>query len=144
MFQIVAPKIGGALAGDGTKVVADHMIHGGPSVLFDAVVVAPGAAAIPELLATAPAIDWVADAFAHCKVIGTVGAAGPLLAKAGVETDDGVIEITAKTIGAFIERAKQGRVWEREVKVSGPDRANRRPVKAKGTPSKPAAATRRR
>jgi catalase len=140
MFEIVAPRIGGALAGDGTKVPADHMVAGGPSVLFDAVVVAPGAAAIPELLVTAPAVDWVADAFAHCKVIGVVGPAQPLLQKAGVEMDAGVIEVTAKTVGAFITAARAGRIWDREVKTMGPDKstskaAPKKPVKAKAPPA---------
>jgi len=119
MFEIVAPKIGGALAGDGTQQAADHIISGGPSVIFDAVVVAPGAGA--SLLAMDPvAKQWVADAFAHCKVIGTIGNAQALLDAAGVKPDDGVIEIDAKSVGAYIERAAAGRIWEREEKV--PDR----------------------
>jgi catalase len=140
MFEICAPKIGGALAADGTQVPADHMISGGPSVIFDAVVVAPGAAAIPNLLLEAAARQWVADAFAHCKVIGVVGAAQPLLAAAGVKPDAGVIEITAKSIDAYVKKAKAGRIWAREVTTLGPDRkVGKSPPPAKRKPAAPPA-----
>ncbi|HEY5951544.1 MAG TPA: hypothetical protein VIV40_38885, partial [Kofleriaceae bacterium] len=141
MFEIVAPKIGGALAADGTQVKADHMILGGPSVLFDAVIVAPGAVAIPMLLLEAAAKQWVADAFAHCKVIGVVGAAAPLLDAAGVKPDAGVIDITAKNPAAFIAAAKEGRIWAREVFTLGPDkREATSAVPSRQTPAKGKAA----
>jgi catalase len=134
LFELVAPKIGGALAADGTQVPADHMILGGPSVIFDAVVVAPGAAAIATLLAEAAAVNWIRDAFAHCKVIGVVGAATPLLEAAQVKPDAGVIELTAKSVDAFVTAAAEGRIWDREVTVMGPDKkAPARPVPAKGS-----------
>ncbi len=120
MFEIVAPKIGGALAGDGTQVMADHMISGGPSVIFDAVAVAPGAGA--SLLAMDPvARQWVADAFAHCKVIGVIGNAMPLLDAAGVKSDEGVLSIDAKSAAAFVQRAAAGRIWAREEEVPDPE-----------------------
>src|SRR5207342_309179 len=122
MFELVAPKIGGALAADGTQVPADHMISGGPSVLFDAVVVAPGSAAIPQLMLESAAKQWVADAFTHCTIIGVVGAAQPLLDAAGVKKDDGIVEVTAKSVSSFIDRAKEGRIWAREVQTMGPDK----------------------
>jgi catalase len=122
MFEIVAPKIGGALAADGTQVPADHIPSGGPSVIFDAVVVAPGAAAVPTLLLDVAAVNWVADAFAHCKVIGVVGAAQPLLDKANVKPDAGVIEVTAKSVKAFVDAAMNGRIWDREVQSMAPDK----------------------
>jgi catalase len=36
-LKIVAPKIGGAVASDGTIIEADFQLAGGSSVLFDAV-----------------------------------------------------------------------------------------------------------
>jgi catalase len=146
MFELCAPKIGGALAADGTQVPADHMISGGPSVIFDAVVVAPGAAAIPTLLLDAAAKQWVADAFAHCKVIGIVGAARPLLDAAGVKPDAGIIEVTATSVGAFVTTAKEGRIWARELLTMGPDKkpaktaVGSRQTPAKGKAAKPAPA----
>ncbi|RUZ05853.1 catalase, partial [Mesorhizobium sp. M7A.F.Ca.CA.002.15.1.1] len=38
VMEVVAPKVGGVEAADGTHIEARHMIDGGPSVLFDAVV----------------------------------------------------------------------------------------------------------
>ncbi len=137
MFELVAPKVGGALAADGTQVKADHMILGGPSVLFDAVVVAPGAAAIPTLMLEAAAKQWVADAFAHCKIIGVVGAAQPLLDAAGVKHDTGVIDLKQHGIADFINTAKEGRLWAREVITLGPDkRASTSAVPSRQTPAK--------
>ena len=39
-LQVVAPKIGGARGKGGTIIEADHQLAGGPSIFFDAVVVA--------------------------------------------------------------------------------------------------------
>jgi len=142
MFELVAPKIGGALAGDGTMVPADHMIAGGPSVLFDAVVVAPGAAALPTLMIESAAKQWVFDAYTHCKVIGVVGAAKPLLDAAGVKPDEAVIDVTAGTIGTFIDAAKEGRLWKREVVTLGPDKkAATSAVPSRQSPAKGKAAS---
>src|SRR5690606_3189249 len=67
--EIVAPKIGGVTASDGARLMPDHKIDGGPSVLFVAVAVLPAGDGAGELMAMPPARDWVADAFAHCKLI---------------------------------------------------------------------------
>ncbi|MDB5652651.1 MAG: catalase, partial [Tardiphaga sp.] len=63
-FEIIAPKVGGAEASDGTLIPADQMIDGGPSVLYDAVALLPGDKGIDDLLAESTARDFVADAFA--------------------------------------------------------------------------------
>ena len=50
MVEIVAPRVGGVEAADGTLIPAKQMIDGGPSVLYDAVaiIVSPeGAAPTP-------------------------------------------------------------------------------------------------
>ena len=95
-FEIIAPKVGGAKASDGSWIEADQMIDGGPSVLYDAVALLPAAAAMDDLVQEYTARDFVADAFAHCKFIGYVEAATPLFAKAGIaeaDIDEGVIEL---------------------------------------------------
>jgi catalase len=145
MFELVAPKVGGALAADGTQVTADHMILGAPSVIFDAVVVAPGAAAMTTLLLDAAAKQWVADAYAHCKVIGVVGAAQPLLDAAGVKPDAGLVDVKTQGVDAFVTMAKEGRIWAREVLTLGPDKREAtsavpsRQTPAVGKAAKPAA-----
>jgi catalase len=68
------------------------------------------------LLSTeAAAVAWVHDAYAHCKVIGATAEAQTLLDAAGVIPDAGVIEGTKA--GAFLDKAAEGRVWDREPEV---------------------------
>lgn len=111
-------------------IVTDHIITGGPSVIFDAVAIVAGAAAIAALVGEAAAIAWVGDAFTHGKVIATVAEARPLLDAARVGADAGVIELgDAKAIAQFITAAKHGRIWSREAQVRGPGTA------PAGTPS---------
>jgi catalase len=113
--ELVAPRIGGAHTAGGELVAVHHTIQGGPSVIFDAVAVLPGAAAILELLADPVAIAWVSDAFHHGKVIATVSDAGPLLAAARVSADAGVIDLAGDDgIARFVTAAKGGRIWARE------------------------------
>jgi len=117
-LQIVAPKIGGAKLKGGVKLAADHQLAGAPSIVFDAVVVAPSPEGAAALESDAAAIDWIRDAFGHLKVIGAVDAASPLLQRAGVEPDAGVVTLQGpKDMAAFVTAAKNGRVWDREPKV---------------------------
>ncbi|MFS2155014.1 MULTISPECIES: catalase C [unclassified Rhizobium] len=115
--ELIAPKVSGVTADDGSFIAANHMIDGGPSVLFDAVVLLTSHQAIDDLVKEATARDFVADAFQHCKYIGFHQSAMPLLGKAGVadQLDEGTIELTAsKAIAAFVEELGKLRVWGRE------------------------------
>ena len=114
-FAVVAPKVGGAKAADGTTIEADFQLAGGSSVLFDAVVVALSGEGAALLRKEAAAVAWVHDAFAHCKVIGATKAAQPLLDAAGVVPDEGVLLGIAAD--KYVTTAAQGRVWNREPKV---------------------------
>jgi len=120
-LQVVAPKIGGAAAKGGKRIEADHQLAGGPSIFFDAVVVAASADGAAMLEREAAAIDWIRDAYGHLKVIGVVDAAAPLLERAGVDPDAGVVTMEGtKGISAFITAAKNGRVWDREPTLRSP------------------------
>ena len=56
----------------------------------------------------AAAIDWLRDAFGHLKVIGVLDTSLGLAEEAGVEEDEGVVEMDgAKDIAAFITAAKE-------------------------------------
>ena len=114
-FFVVTPKIGGAEASDGETLAGHFQLAGGSSVLFDAVFVALSAEGCETLLGEAAAVAWVHDAFAHCKVIGATPDAQPLLDKAGVMADPGVLVGTKPK--AFLDAAAAGRVWDREPKV---------------------------
>jgi catalase len=123
-WEIIAPKVGGAEASDGSWIEADQMIDGGPSVLYDAVALLPAADAIDDLVQESTARDFVADAFAHCKFIGYVAAAVPLLEKAGIgeaDLDEGCIVLqSAKAASGFIAGLGRLRVWDREPRVKMP------------------------
>ena len=66
----------------------------------------------------ATARDFVADAFVHLKFIAHVAGAKPLLDKAGVVPDEGVVVLSgAKDTESFIEKCGKLRVWTREATV---------------------------
>ncbi|MBY3063406.1 catalase [Rhizobium laguerreae] len=119
-FEVIAPKIGGVTLSDGNWIEAHQMIDGGPSVLYDAVALLPSAEGTGDLLKEATARDFVADAFVHCKYIGYVETALPLMQKAGIADplDEGVMALAAaKDVPAFIKALGKLRVWGREPSV---------------------------
>ncbi len=120
VVELIAPKVGGVTADDGSLVQAHHMIDGGPSVLFDAVVLLTSHQAIDDLVTEAAARDFVADAFQHCKYIGYDQSAVPLLEKAGIarQLDEGTVQLSGgKDVAAFVQELGKLRVWGREPSV---------------------------
>lgn len=119
-IEVIAPKVGGVLMSDGSPLAAQQMIDGGPSVLYDAVVVLASPAGIDDLMQEAAARDFVADAFAHCKFIGYSAPALALIEKAGIaeDLDEGTVEIAAADdVADFLEKLGALRVWAREPSV---------------------------
>ena len=115
MIEIVAPKVGGVKASDGSWIPAAQKLDGAPSVLYDAVALLPSESGAQTLLNLPAARDFIADAFAHRKFIVLVEAAVPLLAKAGVTRDDGVVTMkNASAAAAFIKACRGLRFWQRE------------------------------
>ena len=118
LTEIIAPVVGGVKASDGSWIEAQQMIDGGPSVLYDAVAVLPSEAGAAALLQHAPARDFVADAFQHCKFIGHSAAAKRLLDKAGVQQDAGIMPLTGKKdVDTFVGALGALRIWDREPNV---------------------------
>ncbi|MFN3558774.1 MAG: catalase [Brevundimonas sp.] len=113
--KIVAPKIGGVKLKGGKKLKADGQLAGTPSVVFDAVALVLSEAGCAELLGEGAAVDFASHAFGHLKAIGFTPEAQPLLDKAGVVADAGVIDLTDGA-EAWIEPART-RQWDREPKV---------------------------
>jgi len=112
--KIVAPKVGGVVLADGSRLPADGQLAGTPSVVFDAVAVILSKEGAKTLMAEAAAIDFVRDAFGHLKAIAIDAGGQALLQRAGIAPDDAVV--SAAEAGAFIERAKT-RLWSREPNV---------------------------
>ncbi len=114
LMKVVALKVGGVTAGDGTRVKADMQLAGAPSVLFDAVALVVSDSGAAALLRDAAVGSFVRDAYAHCKVIGHTPGAARVLSQAGVADGAGVVSLDAGTARPFVEEAKRGRVWSRE------------------------------
>jgi catalase len=110
--KVIAPKIGGAKGADGTLIPADGQLAGTPSVTVDAVALVLSDTGCAALLKEAAAVQFVMDAFGHLKAIGATEAAKPLLDKAGVEPDEGVVGLGADFIAAAAQR-----FWAREPRV---------------------------
>jgi catalase len=110
--MLIAPKVGSVPLKDGSSLKADGQLQGSPSVLVDAIALVLSPEAAAKLTLESAAVQFVMDAFGHLKAIGYTKAAQPLLDKAGVVPDDGVVVLGPE----FIELAKQ-RFFAREPSV---------------------------
>lgn len=120
---IVAQKIEGVTASDGSKIKADEKINGGPSVLFDAVAVLTSKDGAMKLAVEPSARDFVADAYAHCKFVGYNALSLPLFEKAGLSAamDNGFVQLKNPTdANGFISTCRRLRLWTREEKLKMP------------------------
>jgi catalase len=113
--KIVAPTIGGVTLADGAHLPADGQIAGTPSVLFDAVGIVLSAKGCEMLLNDNAAVDFAANAFVHLKAIAFSAQAWPLLERAGVAKDAGVVP--AERGGKPFVAAAATRQWAREPRV---------------------------
>ena len=117
MIEIIAPKVGGVEASDGSWIEAAQKLEGGPSVLYDAVALLPSESGAQMLSKNPAARDFIADAFAHRKFIAYVDTASSLLAQAGVmeSRDAGFVMLKEPAdAAAFIEACGELRFWPRE------------------------------
>lgn len=120
VMKVITPTIGGIKDSVGRHIPADEKLDGGPSVLFDAVVVVPSDDEVETLAKDATARDFVNDAFSHCKFIGYVSQANKLFASAGLDQmlDKGCIPVDdPASAKIFIEACRKLRYWEREPAV---------------------------
>jgi catalase len=115
----VAPRLGVLTGANGEIANADFSFLTGASVLFDAVYVPGGEASIASLKAEPEALNFLREAYKHCKPIAASDAGIDLLEDADVESDPGVIvgRDGAKLAKDFINAISLHRHWEREGKV---------------------------
>ena len=111
-FKIVAPRINGIVLQDKTVIKADGQLAGTPSQLFDAIAIILSESGTNMLLKEGAAVQFVMDAFGHLKAIGHTAQSQPLLDKANVQADAGVV-----TIGKQFIAAAAKRFFEREPEV---------------------------
>ena len=121
VLAVIAPKVGGAKDSAGARVEADFPLSAAPSIFFDCTVILASEAGAADLATQAAAVDWASDAFAHLKVLGHTAGAQPLLDRAGVKPDGGIILLANdKAVAKFIAAAKAGRIWDREPSLRRP------------------------
>ncbi len=116
MFEVVAPHTGEITSSAGDSIKVDEKVDGGPSVLFDAIVILPGSDGVKMLAEMPPALTFVSDAFNHMKFIGYGEDAMPLLKKAGISEmlDEGCLQLTNnKTTDEFTKNCCDIRFWQR-------------------------------
>ena len=90
--RVVAPQLGRLTTLDGTPLHAEISIEAGPAVLYDAVIVADGAASAARLMTDAGALEFVRLQYRHCKPLLALGDGAQLLARAGLPAQDGAAD----------------------------------------------------
>jgi catalase len=130
--RLVGRHVGAFRTGGGRELMADSSILTDSSVLYDAVYVPGGEAAVAALGNEPQAVGFLLDAFRHYKAIGATGAGAALLAAAGItgakphpqagpDADPQSGVVTAKTAGrgairAFVAAIAAHRHWGRGLK----------------------------
>jgi len=118
----VAPHLGVLTGAGGETLNADFSFSTGASVLFDAVYVPDGQASVTALQAGPEAVDFLREAYQHCKTIAAHGMGVQLLENAGLGesmADAGLIagrDGDARTLAEnFVVGIARHRHWEREM-----------------------------
>ena len=132
VVKVVAPRLGNIKATDGSTVLADMSLLTGSSVVFDAVYLAGGKASAGMLAPDPRALEFIGEAYKHCKAICAVGegvdlyaAAKPSYSDLGrpvegakLVVEEGIVltrgPATKAATAAFIEAIAAHRHWARE------------------------------
>lgn len=115
-WKLIAPEVGGIEDSEGNAHPAHEKLEGGPSVLFDAVVLLPSEAGALQLAKLPAARDFIADAIAHRKYIAYGEETVPLLEKLGLSdrVDGGFMLLKAgKDCAKFVAECRKLRFWDR-------------------------------
>jgi catalase len=122
---VIAPYEGIVKGDQGGELAVDFSFLTASSVLFDAVYI-PGGLDINELSDDNDVIDFLNDAYRHCKVIGAQGGGIDLLSATGFVSkidneDEGIIvsreEGNSTFAATFITAMTNHRVWARETTI---------------------------
>jgi len=137
--KVVAPRLGFLTGAKGEEVKVDFSLLTASSVMFDAVYVPAGEKSIAALQGEADALNFINEAYQHCKSLAVTGAGVellracyPALAKIAEAhgngnnpaADPGIVIIndglSTKGAAKFIEAIAQHRHWSREVNEQVP------------------------
>ncbi len=117
MAKIIGMKSSGVKDADGKTMKVDHALRTVASVLFDAVYVPGGAESIKSLTDEPDAIEFVNEAFRHCKAIAASGEGVTFVKEetyVGKAKDDKAVLLGDDVTDGFIKAIAQHRNWERE------------------------------
>ena len=122
VVQFVGPRVGMFAGDSGEKIEANKSMENSPSVLFDALVVPDGSAAVQALAENGLTMEFIKDQFRHCKTILALGAGRKLLEMAGIgpamDEDPGILLAKGADAGkaatSFIEAIAAHRHHSRE------------------------------
>ena len=119
MVRRIGVRIGPVHTATGDTLDADASLENEPGVLFDAMVLPGGLAAMGD----ARALDYVKEQYRHCKTLLVLGNSRDLWDEAGIPTalpdgspDPGLVfgDDARKAVGAFVSALARHRHWERE------------------------------
>ncbi len=111
----VAARLGNVKLSSGVLVQPEVTFETSPSILYDGVVVPDGESAVAALAELGQAIDFVKDAYRHCKPILLMGAGAKLAEAARIPTDDEGDWALVRKTGPFIEALVRHRNWDRAI-----------------------------
>jgi catalase len=123
--RFVGARLGRCATAARDTLDAEVTLEAAPAVLFDALIVPDGVAAIDTLMEAGPALEFIKDQYRHCKPILVFGGGGDLLAKAGIPAelpdgsdDPGLLRFESDDIenatSAFIAALGKHRFFERQ------------------------------
>ncbi|MBW4529291.1 MAG: catalase [Aphanothece saxicola GSE-SYN-MK-01-06B] len=113
---LVANSIAGATDASGKLVPADGALSGSPSVFFDSVAILAPKDPPKALPLAAVTTEWLEKAFNHRKVMAYSSGAKTILDRTHIAPDSGVVLLSgASSVAGYINAAKHGRLWDREL-----------------------------
>jgi catalase len=117
--KLVAPSAAPVQGGDGSRLVPDGSMAGLPSIMFDAVLVPGGEAAVQAMAADGTALHYLLEAYKHLKTIALLGEARTLPGQLRLDEDEGLLAGAdlAAVLAPFISAIARHRVWARTAKA---------------------------
>ena len=131
--KVVAPRLGMLKSAKGAQIHVDFSFLTSSSVLFDGVYIPGGDGSAQALKNEEDAVEFVKEAYKHCKTIAATGAGGRFLRTACLgrdgsdhesdrDTEDEGLIIghegdTRRVASKFINAMAQHRHWARELKA---------------------------
>ena len=121
--RFLSTRLGSVDATDGSEIEIDTTMEAMPSVLWDAVVVGDGEAAVKNLATDGRTLEFIKDQYRHCKPILVLGAASGLLELARIpgalpngKPDPGLVRGSGDNpaVDAFVKAMAEHRHFDRE------------------------------